>query len=214
MRKIDGILFEPVGCLAEFPVQPFLEIAARLFGRERKQSKSGSRSYWHQLNLMEASGKQLDEAERSMLEALEIEAVESACAYEDVRPALTELQAAGLKLLLVSSLSARAVNRFLERTSFVDLFQGVWSRDHAGGIKSVPIERAITAAALVPGETMYLTDTAEGLETAKSVGVNAILMMNDPDEARRLAAHDPAGGIVSLHELPDFIRFVAAEKIR
>jgi len=36
-------------------------------------------------------------------------------------------------------------------------------------------------------------------------------MMNDPDEARRLTAHNPAGGIVSLHELPDFIRLVAAE---
>ena len=34
---------------------------------------------------------------------------------------------------------------------------------------------------------------------------------NDPDEARRLTTHEPAGGIVSLHELPDFIRLVAAE---
>ena len=58
---------------------------------------------------------------------------------------------------------------------------------------------------------MFLTDTAEGLKVAKSVGANAILMMNDPDEARRLAMHDPAGGIVSLHELPDFIRLVTAE---
>jgi hypothetical protein len=39
-------------------------------------------------------------------------------------------------------------------------------------------------------------------------------MMNDPDEARRLAMHDPAGGIVSLHELPDFVRLVAAENMR
>jgi phosphoglycolate phosphatase-like HAD superfamily hydrolase len=214
MRNVQSILFEPVGCLAEFPADAFLEIAARLSGRERKQSKSGSRSYWHLLNLIEASGKQLDEAERSMVEALEVEAAESACAYEDVRPALMELKSAGLTLLLVSSLSARAVERFLEQTSFADLFQGVWSRDHAGGIKSVPIERAIAAASLTPAETMYLTDTAEGLQTAKSAGVNAILMMNDPDEARRLAAHEPAGGIVSLHELPDFIRFVAAEKVR
>ncbi len=55
---------------------------------------------------------------------------------------------------------------------------------------------------------MFLTDTAEGLKVAESVGVNPILMMNDPDESRRLAAHNPAGGIVSLHELPDFIRVV------
>lgn len=36
-----------------------------------------------------------------------------------------------------------------------------------------------------------------------------ILMMNDPGEARRLAMREPAGGIVSLHELPDFIRFLS-----
>jgi hypothetical protein len=46
------------------------------------------------------------------------------------------------------------------------------------------------------------------------VGVNAILMMNDPDEAMKLTAHEPAGGIVSLHELPDFVRLVAAENAR
>jgi hypothetical protein len=39
-------------------------------------------------------------------------------------------------------------------------------------------------------------------------------MMNDPDEAKRLVQQDPAGGIVSLHELPDFIRLVGAQNIR
>ena len=67
------------------------------------------------------------------------------------------------------------------------------------------------AASLNPEHAMYLTDTAEGLKVANSLGVTSVLMMNDPDEARRLTTHDPAGGIVSLHELPDFIRLVAAE---
>jgi hypothetical protein len=70
------------------------------------------------------------------------------------------------------------------------------------------------AASLPPCEAMFLADTAEGLKAAASVGVNAVLMMNDPDESRRLATHNPAGGIVSLHELPDFIRFVGVENIR
>ena len=39
-------------------------------------------------------------------------------------------------------------------------------------------------------------------------------MMNDPDEAMKLTALGPAGGIVSLHELPDFVRFVLAEDAR
>jgi hypothetical protein len=51
----------------------------------------------------------------------------------------------------------------------------------------------------------------EGIKTARSVGVHPILMMNDPDEARRLAMHNPAGGVVSLHEMPDFIRLIAAQ---
>jgi hypothetical protein len=38
--------------------------------------------------------------------------------------------------------------------------------------------------------------------------------MNDPDEAQRLETHKPAGGVVSLHEIPDFIRLVAAQNQR
>jgi hypothetical protein len=41
------------------------------------------------------------------------------------------------------------------------------------------------------------------------VGANAILLFNDYDEGKRLASYDPAGAVVSLHELPDAIRFVA-----
>lgn len=61
-----------------------------------------------------------------------------------------------------------------------------------------------------PDETMYVTDNAEGLATAKAAGMIPILLMHNPDEAMRLTSHKPAGGIVSLLELPDFIRFVAA----
>jgi beta-phosphoglucomutase-like phosphatase (HAD superfamily) len=66
-----------------------------------------------------------------------------------------------------------------------------------------------TAAA--PAETLYITDNAEGLAKAKSAGMIPILLMHDPDEAMRLVANNPAGGIVSLLELPDFIRFVSAQ---
>ena len=41
---------------------------------------------------------------------------------------------------------------------------------------------------------MFIADTLEGLKTAQTVGVHSILMMNDPDEARRLAMHNPSGG--------------------
>ena len=35
-----------------------------------------------------------------------------------------------------------------------------------------------------------------------------------PDEAQRLAMHNPSGGVISLHEMPDFIRLLAAQNQR
>ena len=198
MQRIEGILFEPVGCLAEFPSEPFHEIAARVFGvPKKKPSRSGSRAYWHLLNLMETSGK-------NSIESLEMEAVGSTTLYEDVVPALAELKAMGIRLSIASSLSRRPLARFLDKHNLYGRFSSVWNRDNSGGIKAVPLQHASRD----PESEIYLTDTAEGLKVAKSVGLNAVLMMNDPDEARRLAQHNPAGGVVSLHELPDFVRVI------
>ena len=211
MQVIEGILLEPVGCLAEFPAGPFHEIAVRLFGRKGKASKSASRSYWHLLNLIEAAGKPLDSEQKSIVQALEIDAAARASVYEDVLPALGELKVMGIQLLIASSLSRAAVGRFLEQRSLAGFFSGVWNRDSASGIKTFPLLRAVSESGLQPKNTIFLTDSAEGLKVARSAGVNPILMMNDPDEAMRLAAHDPAGGIVSMHELPDFVRLVKAQ---
>lgn len=203
MQPIKGILFEPVGCLAEFPPEPFLEIAARLSGR-KQVSKSGSRAYWHLLNLMDAMPGENDNA-------LEVEGVEEATVYEDVIPALAELKSIGVQLFVTSSLSSAAIARFLDRGHLREYFTAVWNRDNARGIKAAPLQCALRGACLEPSQAIFLTDTAEGLRVAASAGVNSILMMNDPDESMRLAMHNPSGGIVSLHELPDFIRFVQAE---
>ena len=211
MQAIEGVLFEPVGCLAEFPSGPFLEIAFRLFGRKRKTSQSGSRSYWHLLNLMQSASKKLEESERQRVEALEVQAVAGASVYADVVPALSELKSMSVKLFIASSLSGAAISRFLDRYSLNQFFSAVWSRDNAVGVKAAPLQAAIVDASLKPEQVMFIADTLEGLKVAQTVGVHSILMMNDPDEARRLALHNPSGGIVSLHELPDFIRLVAAE---
>jgi FMN phosphatase YigB (HAD superfamily) len=201
MQIIEGILFEPVGCLAEFPPEPFHEITVRLYGKKGKPSRSASRAYWHLLNLW-----------GNTIEALEVEAVDGATLYADVPPALVELKAMGIQLFIASSLSQAAIQRFLEKCPFE--FHSVWNRENAGGIKTVPLTRAMNSASLRPEQTMFLTDTAEGLRVAERLGVNSVLMMNDPDESRRLAMRNPAGGIVSLHELPDFIRLVRAENAR
>ena len=196
LSPAEGILFEPVGCLAEFPSEPFHEIASRLFDLpKRKPSRSASRAWWHLLNLLEASG-------RGSIESLELEAVSASSVYEDVRPALAELKAMGMRLAIASSLSQAAIECFLTKHALNGFFDEVWNRDNSGGIKSVPLRRAGGPGAI------FLADTLEAIHTAKAAGLSPVLMMNDPDEARRLAMHDPAGGIVSLHELPDFVRLV------
>jgi len=211
MQPIKGILFEPVGCLAEFPSDPFLELALRLFGRKKKMSHSGSRSYWHLLNLIESSSKNPQGLDQQLIETFEARAVCAASLYEDVTPALSELKAMSVKLLIASSLSRAAITLFLDRYSLNGFFSAASNRDNAGGIKAAPLNAAIAGASLKPDQVLFLTDTLEGLRVARAAQVHPILMMNDPDEARRLAMHNPSGGIVSLHELPDFIRVVAAE---
>ena len=214
MQTIEGLLLDPVGCLAEFPSGPFHEIAVRLFGRKGKASTSGSRSYWHLLNLMEAAERPLAAEHRNLAEALEAEAVAGASIYEDVLPVLGELRSMGIRLLIASSLSRSSVTSFIERCSLGEFLSGVWTRDDAGGVKAAPLLAALDGGALPPDQAMYLTDTVEGIKVARRAGVHPILMMNDPDEARRLAMHNPAGGVVSLHEIPDFIRLIAAQNKR
>lgn len=208
MQIIKAVLFEPVGCLADFPWDEFNEIAADVLGEQGNPCESGSEAYWQVLDLM-AARYPLAAAQSQRAEALELQAVERADLYEDVGQALGELKGMGITLLLASSLSAAAVNRFVERFQLGGFFSGVWTRDNAGGVKTAPLAKAIAGGSFQADSVMSLCDTTEGLNVAKEVGANAILMFNDYDEGKRLAAHGPAGAIVSLHELPDAIRFVA-----
>ena len=214
MQTIEALLLEPVGCLAELPSAPFHEIAVRLFGRKRKASSSASQTYWRLLNLIDAAETPFDAEKKSIAETLEVEAVDAASLYEDVVPALAELRSMGIRLFVASSLSRRAAARFIERNSLGEFLSGVCTRDEAGGVKSAPLLSALSGVSLAREKTMFLTDTAEGIRVARSVGVHPILMMNEPDEAQRLAMHNPAGGVISLHEMPDFIRLIAAQNQR
>jgi phosphoglycolate phosphatase-like HAD superfamily hydrolase len=180
MEPIRGILFEPVGCLADFPSQPFLEIAAQLFGRKMKPTRSASRAYWHLLNLMEAAGA-------NTIESLEVAAVDGAVVYDDVLPSLAELKAMGVRLFIASSLSNTAIARFLERCPHD--FDAISTRDNSGGIKTAPLDHALQSAFLRPGNAMFLTDTAEGLTVGRSSGVH-------PARARGKCASDLAIALV------------------
>jgi phosphoglycolate phosphatase-like HAD superfamily hydrolase len=209
MRIIKAVLFEPVGCLAEFGAEEFNQIAANLFDLNETAGTSGSKAYWQLLALMQKSGRTLSARETTMAEGLELQAVERVDLYEDVAPALSQLKAMGITLLIASSLSAVAVTRFLGKFSLDDFFSAVWTRDNAGGVKAAPLAKAMESGSFRPEHVMSLVDTVDSMEVAKAMGVNSILMINDYDEGRKLAMHAPTGGIVSLNELPDAIRLVA-----
>ncbi len=187
---IEAILFEPVGTFADF--------------------RGGSQRYWERVSEIESRAEPLGADERDRLEHSEIEAVDQAVLYDDAAPALSELRALGITLIAASSLSEIALMRFFERASLTHLFHARWSRDTTGGVGALVLTKAVAASDLEPSRVLFLTDTEAGVRAAQKAGVRPILMMNDPDEAMRLTSCNPAGGIVSLHELPDFVRFVAA----
>ena len=76
-------------------------------------------------------------------------------------------------------------------------------------LRSMGVQLEATAD---PTETMYITDNAAGLDKARAAGMLPILLMHNPDEAMRLVTtNKPAGAIVSLLELPDFLRLLSAK---
>jgi len=200
VQSIKAVLIEPVGCLAEFFADEFNRAAA-LFGAS-EEIAGGSQAYWRLLALMQ---------QRSATEsvaAFELRAVERAALYEDVNASLAELSTLGVRVILASSLSRPAVTRFIERNSLSELFAASITRDEAGGVGVRVLRFFIAQTGLDPKQVMALADTAEALELIKQQGLNAMLMINDYDEGRALAERNPAGGIVSLAELPDALRLI------
>jgi beta-phosphoglucomutase-like phosphatase (HAD superfamily) len=203
---IKAVLLEPVGCLAEFRPDEFASAASDLFGASPDAEATGSQAYWGLLGLMQQGAISAENAAR--LQALELQAVEHADLYEDVRFALEELKSLGVAAFLVSSLSRAALARFIERHALADLIAGSIARDDAAGVMAAPLRHAIDQAGLEPAHVMALADTAPALDMIKRLGLNAMLMINDYDEGRALAERNPAGAIVSLAELGDALRLI------
>ena len=207
MEVIKAVLFEPVGCLAEFRAEEFNAAAGELFAAEAAAS-SGSQAYWRLMGLLAPRHDTLSKADSARLEQLELQAVEHADLYPDVRACLDELSQLGVAAFLVSSLSRPAIDRFAARFSLSETFAGSVTREEAGGVLGRPLRHAVDLARLDPTRIMTLVDTAEALDVTKSLGLNAVLMINDYDEGRALAERSPAGGIVSLAELADALRLI------
>ena len=208
MDAIAAVMFEPVGCLAEFRAVEFDAAARDLFGAAAEDAATGSQAYWRLLGLIDRAGGAIASPDLARLEELELAAVERADLYEDVAPSLEALRSNGVATYLVSSLSRRAVARFIERFALAELSTGSTAREDAQGIMAVPLRYALDQASLDPRRVVYLVDTAEALEMTKQLGLNALLMINDYDEGRALAERGPVGGLVSLAELPDALQLI------
>ena len=100
MKIVNAILFEPVGCLAEFPEEEFNEIALTLLPSETPAVRSGSEAYWNALKGMEQLDRELSSSERERIEGLEIQAIDRVDLYEDVGPSLSELNQMGVATLI------------------------------------------------------------------------------------------------------------------
>jgi len=206
MDSIKAVLFEPVGCLAEFRPDEFDSAAAELFGASQDPAATGSQAYWRLLSLM--GERPLAPESLLRLQEFELRAVEHADLYEDVRASLEELKSLGVATILASSLSRAAVMGFVERHALADVVAGLVTREEAGGVMAKVLQSVLEQTSLDPAHVMALADTAEGLAAAKQLGLNAMLMINDYDEGRALAERNPAGGIVSLAELADALRLI------
>jgi beta-phosphoglucomutase-like phosphatase (HAD superfamily) len=212
MRAIQAVLLEPAGCLAEFQAADFIQAARQLSSNAGAEPTTGSQAYWRFVKLLGQTGGGPSLLERKDVQKFELQAVDNAELYEDVTAALHQLRQMDVKVLIASSLSRAAVDRFLERFSLRELLTGSVTRDEANDVMAQPLLKAAKDASLDPARTIYLTDAEEGLIIGKEVGMNVMLMINDHDEGHRLAGYDPAGGIVSLIELPDGLRLIAQQK--
>jgi len=205
---IKAVLFEPVGCLAEFRADEFDQASAELFAAAAEPAASGSQAYWRMLGLLAPRYGALSKTEQERLVGFELQAAEHADLYPDVRTALAELKQMGVAAWIVSSLSRAAVARFIERFSLADLLSGVIAREDAQGVMDAPLRHAIAQAKLEAARLMVLVETAQAIAVANPLRLNTMLMINDYDEGRVLAERSPAGGLVSLAELPDALRLI------
>ena len=137
------------------------------------------------------------------LQAFELQAVEHADLYEDVRFCARGAEIARRRRmpgLLAVAAGRGALHRApCARRSDRGLGHAATRPAGSWGSRCAPPS---AQAGLEPAHVMALADTAPALDMTKRLGLNAMLMINDYDEGRALAERNPAGAIVSLAELP------------
>jgi putative hydrolase of the HAD superfamily len=131
-------------------------------------------------------------ARRAMLEALEFRP------YPDAIPALAELRARGLTLVVASNWDC-SLPDWLEPAGITELVDGVVTSAEVGAPKPNPrvFERALAIAGVGPSDAVHVGDKVDNdVEGAAGAGVSAVLVQREGEP--------PAGveAIRSLRELP------------
>ncbi|MFN2615938.1 MAG: HAD family hydrolase, partial [Thermoleophilaceae bacterium] len=121
--------------------------------------------------------------------------------FPDVPPALRELRARGLRLVVASNWDC-SLPRWLERAGLGALLDGAVSSAAVGHAKPAPevFRRALRVAGAAPEEALHVGDSREAdLEGARAAGIRGVLLVRD--------GFPPAGveTVGSLAELPALI---------
>jgi HAD superfamily hydrolase (TIGR01549 family) len=109
---------------------------------------------------------------------------------------------------IVTSGNRSRVRRQLRGFGFVDYFSSCVCAEDTAKKKPdpAPLELALKRLRVEPGESVYVGDTAEDIEMAKSAGARAIGVRGPFPTARRLAAARPDALLNSIRELPRVLR--------
>ena len=134
-------------------------------------------------------------ARQAMLASLEF------TAFPDAVPALRELRARGLRLVVASNWDC-SLPEWLVRAGLMDLLDGAASSAVAGAAKPDPavFREALRLAGVPPGEAVHVGDSPENdVQGARAAGIRAILVAREGDPPARVDS------VSSLSELPNVI---------
>jgi len=127
--------------------------------------------------------------------------------HQDVIECLDDLEAAGLKLALVSNGSGPRVEREVARFGLASRFQSVICGEKVAELKPSPamLERTLAVLGLGSTKAVYVGDAPADVQAAKSAGVFSIALARGPIQRARLEEEKPDHVFGGLAEVAGFL---------
>jgi putative hydrolase of the HAD superfamily len=222
VTRIRAVLLDALGTLVELqPPAPRLRRLLREAGFEASEEQAGAGfaaeiAYYLDHHLEGADRERLERlrdrcademrralgipgldhasARRAMLGALEF------TAYPDVLPALRELRARGLTLVVASNWDC-SLPDWLRPTGILELVDGVVTSAEVGEAKPSPrvFERALAVARVSPDEALHVGDKIDNdVQGAAAAGVRPVLLQRVGDPPPEVEAIRSLSELVAL----------------